>query len=185
MNESSLTGHLLIAMPALEDPNFSRSVTFICEHNADGALGIVINRPTDLTLGEVLSQFDCGTDDRGIADRPVFLGGPVQTERGFVLHRGGKWESSALITGDITLTTSRDILESISGSDGPDDVLVALGYAGWAAGQLEQEMVDNSWLSTPATPGILFETPVERRWSAAAELIGVDMALISGHTGHA
>lgn len=185
MSASSFTGHLLIAMPALADPNFSRSVTFICEHNADGALGIVINRPMDLTLGEVLSQFDCGTEDRSIADRPVFLGGPVQTERGFVLHRGGKWESSALITGDITITTSRDILKAISESKGPEDVLVALGYAGWGAGQLEQEMIENAWLSTPATPGILFETPVDRRWPAAADLIGVDLATISGHFGHA
>lgn len=184
MSTTNLTGHLLIAMPALADPNFHRTVTFICEHADEGALGLIVNRPIDLTLGEVLTQFDCRTDDPAIAGQSVFLGGPVQTERGFVLHRGGKWESSAVISGDISITTSRDILGAIAAGAGPADILVALGYAGWGSGQLEQEMAQNSWLSAPVDPAILFATPVERRWEAAAELIGVNLKLISGEAGH-
>jgi len=181
-----LTNHFLIAMPALADPNFFHTVTYICEHNRDGALGIVINRPLDMSLGEILSQLDCETGNSDISGRPVYMGGPVQQERGFVLHQPvGEWEATLRITDDIGITTSRDILAAIARGDGPGHSLIALGYAGWAPGQLEQEIADNAWLNGPADPEILFNLPDDRRWTAAAALLGVDLTLLSGDAGHA
>lgn len=186
MSESRLSNHFLIAMPSLEDPNFQRTVTFLCEHNADGALGIVINRPTDISLGELLDHLETPAQTPGIAQRTVYMGGPVQRERGFVLHPPDKqWDSSLLISERVAVTTSRDILAAIAQGDGPEHFLVALGYAGWGAGQLEQEMAENAWLSGPADPDIIFRRSNEERWRAAAALLGVDINLLSSDTGHA
>lgn len=183
---SNLTNHFLIAMPQLADPNFFHTVTYICEHNEDGALGIVINRPLELTLGEVLEHMDLAADDNDATAQVVYQGGPVQQERGFVLHEPvTQWDATLPITEHIGVTTSRDILEAIAKGDGPQHSLIALGYAGWGAGQLEQELAQNAWLSGPADKGILFETPHEKRWEAAAALLGVDLNLLSGDAGHA
>jgi putative transcriptional regulator len=183
--ESSLANHFLIAMPALNDPNFARTVTFICEHGRDGAMGIVINRLTDLALRDIFEQLDIGTRSASAA-QPVYLGGPVQNNRGFVLHEPlGQWEATLPVTDTLGVSTSRDILEAIAQNRGPDNFLVALGYAGWAAGQLERELAENSWLSAPANRDILFRLPVEARWKAAAELMGVDLNTLSGEAGHA
>ncbi len=183
---NNLTNHFLIAMPALEDPNFQRTVTLMCEHTRDGALGIVINRPTDITLGELLDHLETPAQHAAIAERTVYMGGPVQRERGFVLHPpDSRWDSSLQVSDHIAVTTSRDILAAIARGEGPEHFLVALGYAGWGAGQLEQEMADNAWLSGPADPDIIFQRGNEERWRAAAALLGVDINLLSSDTGHA
>jgi putative transcriptional regulator len=181
-----LTDRLLIAMPALADPNFHQTVTYVCEHNAEGAMGIVVNRPLEIDLGEVLSHMSIASDDPAVNTQPVFAGGPVQRERGFVLHHPvGEWESTLAITDTLAITTSRDILVALAGGQGPRYSLVALGYAGWGAGQLEQEMADNAWLSGPASLELLFHTPVQDRWRAAAAAMGVDINLLSAEAGHA
>jgi putative transcriptional regulator len=181
-----LDNHFLIAMPGLADPNFFHTVTYICEHDANGAMGIVINRPLDMTLGEILGHMEIDAEDPAIASQKVFQGGPVQPERGFVLHRPlGDWEATLKVTDDIGVTASQDILTAIADHHGPDQSLIALGYAGWAAGQLEQEMAENAWLSGPADPGIVFNLPHEERWLAAAAALGVDLNLLSGDVGHA
>jgi putative transcriptional regulator len=187
MNGSiSLINQFLIAMPALADANFSRTVTFVCEHSSEGAMGIVINRPTDLRLRDILEQLDISTIDPVVAELPVFLGGPVQNNRGFVIHEPlGNWESTLPVTETVGVSTSRDILAAIAANQGPDRYLIALGYAGWGAGQLERELVENSWLSGPANREILFELPLERRWNAAAGLVGVDLTNLSSEAGHA
>jgi putative transcriptional regulator len=173
-------------MPALEDPNFRECVTFICEHNDQGALGIVINRPMNVVLDDVLKQLSLKATDFDIGASPVYLGGPVQTERGFVIHEPlGAWEATLKVSESLGVTTSRDVLEAVAAGKGPERCFVALGYAGWTAGQLEEEMKSNTWLSTPADARIIFDTPVELRWQAAARLIGVDLSLLSGDTGHA
>lgn len=182
----SLSNHFLIAMPTLEDPNFHHTTTYICEHDADGALGVVINRPLDIQLGEILLHMDIHTDDVEIASRPVYMGGPVQSDRGFVLHEPiGEWEATLKVTDTIGITSSRDILAAIAAGEGPDNSIITLGYAGWGAGQLEQELAANTWLSGPADRNIVFNTPPERRWLEAAALIGVDLHLISSEAGHA
>ncbi|MDX1653780.1 MAG: YqgE/AlgH family protein [Candidatus Competibacteraceae bacterium] len=186
MESTYLTNQFLIAMPGLEDPNFFQTVTYISEHNESGALGIVINRPLALTLGELLSHMEIEPVREELAARAVFSGGPVQPEHGFLIHTPlGHWQSTLRVTDHIGITTSRDILESIAREEGPQRVLVALGYAGWGPGQLEAEMAQNAWLSGPADPKILFDTPVEQRWSAAAALLGVDLRLLSNDAGHA
>ena len=182
----SLSNHFLIAMPALEDPNFHHTTTYICEHDKDGALGVVINRPLDIQLGEILLHMDIRTDDIEIASQPVYMGGPVQNDRGFVLHEPiGDWEATLKVTDDIGITSSRDILAAIASGEGPENAIITLGYAGWGAGQLEQELAANTWLSGPADRNIVFNTPSERRWLEAAALIGVDLHLISSEAGHA
>lgn len=187
MTESTcLTNHFLIAMPQLADPNFFHSVTYICEHNDDGAMGIVINRPLEIGLAEVLDHIDIQGNEKNLKDQIIFMGGPVQPERGFVIHSPAKqWDSSLLVTDDIGVTTSRDILTAIANDQGPEQFVIALGYAGWGNGQLEQEIKQNSWLSGPATKEILFEVPYQQRWEAAASSLGVDVNLISGDAGHA
>ncbi|OGI69626.1 MAG: hypothetical protein A2W18_04080 [Candidatus Muproteobacteria bacterium RBG_16_60_9] len=181
-----LTNHFLIAMPTLEDRNFKRTVTFVCEHSSEGAMGIVINRTIDLQLGEIFDQLQISATDKSLAEQPVYLGGPVRNNRGFVIHEPlGNWESTLPVTDTIGVSTSRDILAAIAQGRGPDRYLVALGYAGWGAGQLEREMVENSWLSGPASREVLFELPLERRWNAAAGLVGVDLATLSAEAGHA
>lgn len=181
-----LTDHFLIAMPTLADPNFTHTVTYICEHNSEGAMGIVINRPLELSLGDVLEHMEISAGGRVDTATSIYGGGPVQQEHGFVLHQPvGMWESSLAITDEIAVTTSRDILRAIAHGEGPQRYLVALGYAGWGAGQLEQEMADNAWLSGPADLDIIFETPFEQRWAEAAALLGVDLNLLSSDIGHA
>ncbi|MEJ2565816.1 MAG: YqgE/AlgH family protein [Gammaproteobacteria bacterium] len=182
----SLTNQFLIAMPALADPNFHGTVTYICEHNDQGAMGIVINRPLNLTLGEVLDQMQIATEQEDIGRQTVYMGGPVQTDRGFVLHNPvGAWDSMLRIHDELGVTTSKDILEDIATGTGPKHILVALGYAGWGAGQLEQELADNVWLCGPADQRIMFDIPWQQRWEAAAALMGVDLNQISNQIGHA
>lgn len=185
MVQDFLVNHFLVAMPSLQDPNFQQSVVYICEHNAGSALGLVINRPSTVVLGDIFKQLSISVHDPLLAQRPVFQGGPVQTDRGFVIHApAGAWDST-LKLGELGVTTSRDVLAALALGRGPGQTLVALGYAGWGAGQLETELAANSWLSTPANQRIIFETPVAERWQAAARLIGVDIALLSGDSGHA
>jgi putative transcriptional regulator len=182
----SLNNHFLIAMPALSDPNFHHTATYICEHNDEGALGLIINRPTDLRLGEILEHMGIEVTTDEIAAQPVYLGGPVQNDRGFVLHQPvGNWEATLKVTQDTAITSSRDILDAIARGEGPEKTFITLGYAGWGAGQLEQELAENAWLSGPADSRIVFDTPYEQRWEAAAGLIGVDLKLLSGEAGHA
>ena len=183
---SYLNNHFLIAMPALEDPNFFHSDTYICEHNEQGAMGIVINQPLDVALSDVLAHMNMQICDHTMTMIPVYLGGPVQPERGFVLHEPlGHWDSMLEVTDSIGVTTSRDILQALNEGTGPGRSLVALGYAGWGAGQLEQELADNTWLTCPAESAIIFETPIENRWAAAAASIGVDINILSDNCGHA
>ena len=186
MQTGSLANQLLIAMPGMDDPNFSRTVTYVCEHDDDGALGIVINRPVDLRLGDVLGNMNLSCSHPKAAALPIYKGGPIHNERGFVLHRPiGAWASTLNVSPDIGVTTSRDILDAMALGEGPNDVLVTLGYAGWGAGQLEEEILNNTWLNSPADPGILFDIPAEQRWRAAASTLGVDIHLLSGEAGHA
>ena len=182
----SLRNHFLLAMPSLTDAIFANSVTYLCEHNEHGAMGIVINQPLDLSVEEVLEHLNLSAAGR-LKQVPVMAGGPVQMDRGFVLHRPGErsWESTLAVTDEICLTTSRDILVSLADDDGPEDCLVALGYAGWSAGQLEAEISENSWLTLPADSSIIFDTPCHLRMNAAAARLGVDMNLLSAEAGHA
>jgi len=183
---TSLTNHFLIAMPGLKDPNFSRTVTYVCEHTEHGAMGIVINRPMDIRLGDVLDQLDIEPTVAGVADTRVYLGGPVQTDRGFVIHSGPvEYDSTLAVTPDIRVTTSRDVLEAIALGRGPAQTLIALGYAGWGGGQLEEELSANAWLSGPADADIIFSRSPGERWLAAAQLLGIDLNLLSGEAGHA
>jgi len=179
----SLQNQFLIAMPQMQDPTFAGTLTFICDHNEHGAMGIVVNRPLTITLHEILEQLEL---DVSVPDAPVFAGGPVQTDRGFVLHHPrGRWQSSIAISEDICLTTSRDILAAMATDAGPQHALIALGYAGWGAGQLEQEMASNAWLTCPATPQILFHTAPDKKLDAALASLGVDPHRLSGQVGHA
>lgn len=181
----SLQSHFLIAMPAMGDPNFNETVTFICEHNESGALGVIINRPLELTLAEVLEQLDLPADDSA-GRQPVLSGGPVHKDRGFVLHRTESGYDSSIQTDiGVTVTLSQDVLTDIAAGAGPSDAALALGCAGWDAGQLEAEMAANAWLSVPADPKIIFDTPFEARWSGAAGLLGVDIRELSAYAGHA
>jgi len=182
----SLSNHFLIAMPALSDPNFHHTATFICEHNEDGALGLVINRPMELHLSDILEHMNIETSHADIAGMPVFMGGPVQNDHGFVLHEPmGDWEATLRISDQTGITSSRDILDAIARGEGPEKTFITLGYAGWGAGQLEEELASNAWLSGPANTSIVFNTPYEQRWQAAAALLGVDLNLLSGDAGHA
>ncbi len=184
--ETYLTNQLLIAMPGMDDPNFSTTVTLICEHNDEGALGIVINRPLELKLGGLFDQLAVKDPAPDAAESPVVMGGPVGPERGFVLHDSGtSFENSVRVSDDILLTFSRDVIDAIASGGGPKKTLVALGYAGWEPGQLEQEMLANTWLSVPATPDIVFDTPFKDRWVSAARTLGIDISKISPHAGHA
>ena len=186
MEETNLTDHFLIAMPNLMDGNFSQSVTYICEHDDNGSLGITINRPSGIKLDEIFQQLDIKCELPDAASRDVFIGGPVQQDRGFLLHSPcGNWDSSLKVNDNISVTTSRDILEAIAIGEGPEHVIIALGYAGWGAGQLEYEMSENAWLSCPANEEILFHTPAEKCWEAAAKLLGIDLQLLSSDSGHA
>jgi len=185
-SSDSLRDHFLLAMPGLSSGIFSHSITYICEHGESGAMGIIINQPLDLSVQEIFEHLQI-KPEADFSEQPVLAGGPVHMDHGFVLHRGcrEKWEANLRVTPEITLTTSRDILRAIAAGEGPADHLIALGYAGWSAGQLEQELADNAWLTLPGDSDIIFLTPPEQRLSAAAALLGVDMNLISGQAGHA
>ncbi len=172
-------------MPGLSDPNFQQSVTYICEHHENGAMGIIINQPLGVTMKELFSHLDLKVNDATNED-PLFLGGPVQKERGFVLHSGDRiWESTMQIAEGIKLTGSKDILEDIAKDQGPDKVMIALGYAGWDAGQLEAEIAANSWLTVPADQQILFDLESDKRWTSAARKLGIDVNLMTNQPGHA
>lgn len=182
----SLTNHLLIAMPGLADPNFARTVTLICEHSSEGAMGLVINRVTELRLHDIFEQLGIPSRGSRVSDMPVFFGGPVQNNRGFVLHEPlGSWDATLPVTDTLGVSTSRDILEAMAQNQGPERCLVALGYAGWGPGQLEREIMENSWLYGPANHHVLFDLPVEKRWKEAARAVGVNLDLLSGEAGHA
>ena len=182
----NLTHHFLIAMPQMADPNFARSLTYICEHNEQGALGVVVNRPIDMTLRALFEQIDIPLNDDECGRMPVYFGGPVQVDRGFVLHRpAGEWQSTLSIGSQIGLTTSRDILQAVGQGRGPNQILVSLGYAGWAPGQLEQELSQNAWLTVPADLDVVFTLAPEQRLSAAMNLLGIDMSQLSDDVGHA
>ena len=182
----SLVNQLLIAMPGMADPNFSSTVTLICEHNDEGALGIVINRPLNIRLGGLFEQLHVDNPDPAALDHPVMMGGPVGPERGFVLHDSShRYENSLPVSGEICLTLSRDVIDAMASGRGPQKSLVALGYAGWDAGQLEAEMLANAWLNVLATQEIVFDMPFADRWAAAARALGVDLTLLSPEAGHA
>ncbi len=182
----SLRNHFLIAMPNLEDPNFNESVTYVCQHDEHGAVGIVVNRPGHFTFADIFERLGIECEDPERAQSLVLTGGPVEPERGFVLHEASEeFESTISVGADVSLTASRDVLEAIAGGSGPKQALLALGYAGWGAGQLESEIAANSWLSVEASRAVLFETPFADRWTAAANLIGIDIRGISTYTGHA
>lgn len=184
--EATLSNQFLVAMPSVVQGEFDHSVTFLCEHNEAGAMGLVINRPTTLKLADMFKHMGLDVSDFPDKECPVYWGGPVQIERGFVLHSPSReWESTLKVSADVALTTSKDILVAISKGDGPKDYLVTLGYAGWSEGQLEQEILENTWLNTPSDSAILFTTPAPSRWSAAAKLLGLDPSLLSGEAGHA
>ena len=182
----SLTNHLLIAMPQLMDPNFAQTVALICEHTEKGALGIVLNKPLPMKLSDVLSQMKLEPSTEDIGAQAVLRGGPVSTDRGFVLHRpGGKWDHTHKVSDDIQVTTSRDVLAAMARGEGPSDAFIALGYAGWESGQLERELKDNAWASMPVDPRVVFELPFEERWAGAWRLMGVDVDRLSPEAGHA
>lgn len=184
---TSLKDHFLIAMPQMKDPNFAHSVIYICEHSPQGAMGIVINLPLNIKLSDVFDNMNIHTDDSTLAKTAILAGGPIQRERGFVLHKpdDAEWESSLKLSANLCITTSKDILEAIANHQGPNDIVIALGYAGWESGQLEKEIQENSWLCGPADAKILFNTPAENRWKAAGEMMGIDMDCLSHEVGHA
>ena len=186
----SLCNQLLIAMPSLNDPYFQQTVSYICEHNDEGAMGVVINRVTELTFADLCDQLEIEITDTEVANYPIFEGGPVEPERGFILHTPlGEWESTMPITEDIGLTMSQDIIQAIaegydSNNTPPKHFIITLGYAGWSEDQIEDEIAENVWLNVPSSQDILFNTPVELRWSAAAALLGIDLQKLSSDIGH-
>ena len=181
-----LNNQFLIAMPGLADPNFFHTVTYLCQHNQEGALGIIINRPTDMKLVDIFEQMGIKTDLQQVLNTPVFSGGPVQQERGFVIHTPceQQWDSSISTAKNITLTSSRDVLEAIAQGQGPSNYLIALGYAGWGSGQLEKEITENAWLNTPCGEAIIYKTPINQSWNAAAEQLGIDINRLTTLAGH-
>ncbi len=182
----SLANQLLIAVPTLDDPNFARAVALVCQHDDKGAMGLVVNRPSDMLMGELLQQIHVDTRDETLRMHHVLAGGPMHGERGFVLHDGdARWDSSLPLGNGLSLTTSRDVLESLARGEGPAHSLVALGCAGWAAGQLEQELAENSWITVDAAPDLLFDVPLDQRWQAAAGRLGVDLMHMTGYSGRA
>jgi putative transcriptional regulator len=189
-NGINLTNQFLIAMPGMADDTFAGAVIYLCEHTERGALGLVINKPIDIKLKRLFEKVELELDREDLADTPVFFGGPVQTERGFVLHdrlgeEGSHYNSTLSIPGGLEMTTSKDVLEALAHGAGPKRVLITLGYAGWGAGQLEDELSRNGWLNVNADPGIIFDTPVEQRYERALSLLGIDRGMLSHEAGHA
>ncbi|OIP15094.1 MAG: hypothetical protein AUK53_04540 [Betaproteobacteria bacterium CG2_30_59_46] len=186
MKTVNLTDHFLIAMPAMTDPYFAKSLTYVCEHTEQGALGVVINKPIEMTLKMLLDQVGIEFGAEQHAEELVHFGGPVQMDRGFVLHQPlGEWMSTLAVNERVALTTSKDILEAVGRGQGPYKLLVSLGYAGWAAGQLEQELAQNAWLTVPASATVIFDLPWEQRLPAAMQLLGIDFASLADGAGHA
>jgi putative transcriptional regulator len=190
MTGDYLTNQFLVAMPTLGDPNFAQTVTLVCEHNKDGALGIVINRPMEMAISAVFEQLDLAAQDLRLRDQPVLRGGPVAPERGFVLHPPSAegsppYDATLAVSPQLHVTTSRDVLAAIARGEGPPHALIALGYAGWGAGQLEEEIRSNAWLNVPVDEAILYRTPYHERWRAAVKLLGIDSERLSSQTGHA
>ncbi len=189
----NLTNQFLIAMPGTGDGPFAGTVVYMCEHTDKGALGLVINKPIDITLKNLFEKVELSLDREEFAAMPVYFGGPVQTERGFVLHERvqgpadeeSAYNSSLKVEGGLEMTTSKDVLEAIASGSGPKKVLVTLGYSGWAAGQLEEEMSRNGWINVEAEPGIIFDTPVGERYDKALSLLGIDAVMLSSDAGHA
>lgn len=192
---TNLTNHFLIAMPSLQDAIFSRSVVYVCEHSERGALGLVINKPCDIDIKRLFEKVELPMCRADLSNTPVFLGGPVQTERGFVLHEAtfadadqpgqSVYASTLVIPGGLEMTTSKDVLEAISTGAGPRKVLVSLGYAAWGEGQLESEISRNSWLTVAASNSVIFDTPVAQRYDQALLLLGLELWMLSPDTGHA
>jgi putative transcriptional regulator len=181
-----LTNQLLIAMPSLGDPNFSQTVALICDHSSQGALAVIVNKPLPMRMAEVFEQLEIQIAAGPLPQRHVLRGGPMQTDRGFVLHRaGGAWDSTLEVSDALHVTTSRDILAAMAQGQGPEDALVALGYAGWGGGQLEAEIRANAWLSAPVDLDLIFAVPFQSRWAAAGRLLGVDLSRISPISGNA
>lgn len=189
-----LADHFLIAMPSMLDPVFGGTVVYICEHNEQGALGVIINKPTDMTMNVLFERLELTLEINparsgalaGLGDRPVLFGGPVQVERGFVLHApGGSYSSTVIVTDQVVLTTSKDVLEAVAAGNGPERLIVTLGCAGWSPGQLEDEIARNGWLTVRADPAIIFDTPIHERFVAALKLLGIDPGMLSGSAGHA
>jgi putative transcriptional regulator len=193
MSAINLTNQFLIAMPGMADETFAGAVVYLCEHTEKGALGLVINKPIDIKLKNLFEKVELTLDREDLAETPVYFGGPVQTERGFVLHdrldggegEGGHYNSSLQIPGGLEMTTSKDVLEALSNGAGPKRILVTLGYSGWSAGQLEEEIGRNGWLNVDAEPAVIFETPVEQRYDKALSLLGIDPRMLSQEAGHA
>ncbi len=182
----NLKGHFLISMPHMSDPYFAHSLIYVCSHDDDGAMGLIINRSTPLDLHDLLAHLQLPHPESTRLE-PVYFGGPVQPERGFILHPAdsGRWTGTLDVDNIACMTSSVDILQAIANNEGPTQKVVALGYAGWGGGQLEQEMSENAWLSCPANSDIMFRTPVEERLNAAAALLGINLDLLSADTGHA
>lgn len=180
-----LNNQFLVAMPSLDDEQFAQTVTFVCEHSEDGALGLVINRPSDLSVAGMLGHMDMASLE-SLESAPVFWGGPVSPERGFVLHpTGTEWEATLDVSSELSITSSRDILQAIGNGEGPEEYLITLGYAGWGAGQLEEELLHNAWLNVPPDRQILFRTAPPARWEAAIKLLGLDVSFLASNAGHA
>lgn len=185
-----LTNKFLIAMPGMADDNFAGTVVYLCEHTERGALGLVINKPIDIKLKNLFEKVELKLEEPELAEQPVYFGGPVQTERGFVLHEklsgeGGGFNSTMSVPGGLEMTTSKDVLEAMASGGGPRKVLITLGFSGWQAGQLEDEIGRNGWLTVDADPRIIFDTPIERRYASAVGLLGFDPAMLSQQAGHA
>ena len=186
MQSMNLTDHFLIAMPAMDDPYFSRTLIYIAEHNDQGALGLIVNRPIDMDLATLFEKIEVPLESPNVGRLPVYFGGPVQTDRGFVLHRPvGNWQSTLVVTSEVGLTSSRDVLQAVGKDGQPGEIMVTLGYSGWSAGQLENELVQNAWLTVPADPRILFELPFEERLRSAMETLGINFSNLSEKAGHA
>ena len=186
MQSMNLTDHFLIAMPAMDDPYFSRTLIYIAEHNDQGALGLIVNRPIDMDLATLFEKIEVPLESPNVGRLPVYFGGPVQTDRGFVLHRPvGNWQSTLVVTSEVGLTSSRDVLQAVGKDGQPGEIMVTLGYSGWSAGQLENELVQNAWLTVPADPRILFELPFEERLPSAMETLGINFSNLSEKAGHA
>jgi len=186
MDPAELSNHFLIAMPSMVDPNFGHTVVFVAEHSDKGALGLVINRPMDIDLATLFERIDLKLEIAPLAHARVFFGGPVQMDRGFVLHQPvGAWSSTVEVGGGMALTTSKDVLEAVAAGTGPERMLVTLGYAGWGPGQLEAEIAHNAWLTVPASADLIFETPADERFQGAFNLLGIDPAFLASSAGHA
>ncbi|MES2351842.1 MAG: YqgE/AlgH family protein [Pseudomonadota bacterium] len=182
----NLANHFLIAMPSMQDPVFGGTVVYVCEHNENGVLGVVINKPTDMTMQVLFERIDLKLESDVDVDEPIMFGGPVQDDRGFVLHTpGNRYSSSLTVTKDVAFTTSIDVLEAVAAGDGPQRMLVSIGYSGWSPGQLEDEISRNGWLTVGADPDILFNLPIEERYTAAMRLLGIDPLMLTSEAGHA